>query len=868
MLTAHANFSNEQKLETAVAIRVYHDSPWTVAKRLAAKLYGRVMYVWIKLFTQNVEVLLFTRARALLHKKVAERVPPPIRVRRMDLRTLKNGRDTEVKFAHQSVRGKNILLFHTTKTDRGLVQLLLALNALKETGAGKIALLLGYMGYARGHENYPAKEYGPRAQAANMAKFVLEIIKEFADELITVNVHFLKKPQDNKFLYLKDPAQFTRSPRAEEAAYLDFKIRNFNAIDLLVRYYLEGDFDIQQPFLIAPDRGIYDFVQEAALRLGLPSGYLVKKRLDSRHIEQSAEVYGEDGQVIDIKDYDAIILDDIVAGGSTTIGAAKIVRQLGARKVFAGAVHGIFIKGTAMFDEVLDHVVSTDSIISAKSSVSLADVIVEFLGYTNGASRHDAGTPPNTSSPVMAGVNGIILSQRSWEQASVVIKLLFPALRAAGKKVKSVFHVSLAEILRAGEQAVSELRLVELSDVASRSMSPVGATIVASSSPLSASELAAYWASQEKSPVGAVFVASSSPVVDTNDTVWQQYMLNKVDVGHQLDFAQAVAEAFTVGNTTGSPESTTPMAVNTNEAVTPTAISFSVTNVTIDHEFVSELPGLASAAINRPEQKPIATPVVFVSDHSADYLRDRTMDVSSSVSSSPVTLAQKLAKQLAEYAQITDVTVLAALVRDLVTRAEKRLTGDIVSLKTDIPTFIIPDIHNRFEALLELVQPFLSKLTKGEIQILSLGDLWHSENKHIWKGIQAAYYNGRGQGEPVEMDLEMSRALRTSLILLTLQEAFPSFVHVLMGNHENITNSHLLGKTPVNKFIMKPGAGAFVRQWVERGWERIFLCNMPSGKTSCRYLRWAGISWLLIANQRDPILWPRSPPGARRSCGA
>jgi len=81
----------------------------------------------------------------------------------MDFRTLKKGRSTEVIFPKESVKNKNCLLVHTTRTNRGIIQLLLAENALDEAGASRITTFLGYMGYARGHENYLV---GKNAQVA------------------------------------------------------------------------------------------------------------------------------------------------------------------------------------------------------------------------------------------------------------------------------------------------------------------------------------------------------------------------------------------------------------------------------------------------------------------------------------------------------------------------------------------------------------------------------------------------------------------------------------------------------------------------------------------------------------------------------
>ena len=153
---------------------------------------------------------------------------------RIDLRTLKSGRRTEVEFPKHGIKGKRSLLFHTTKTNRGLVQLLLALYELYKAGTEEIVTFLGYMGYARGHENYFAPDFGPQAQIVHCAKVILALISYFSNKLVIVNAHFLKNPNENKFFYLKNPQKFTRKPKQEELAYLErLKIDNLNGIDLL-----------------------------------------------------------------------------------------------------------------------------------------------------------------------------------------------------------------------------------------------------------------------------------------------------------------------------------------------------------------------------------------------------------------------------------------------------------------------------------------------------------------------------------------------------------------------------------------------------------------------------------------------------------
>ena len=82
-----------------------------------------------------------------------------------------------------------------------------------------------------------------------------------------------------------------------------------------------------------------------------------------------------------MKGQKVIIFDDIISTGGTIVGAAKILRELGATQVFTACVHGLLVGDAEkrILDAGVEEIVSTDSVPSSISKVSLAPLISKEL---------------------------------------------------------------------------------------------------------------------------------------------------------------------------------------------------------------------------------------------------------------------------------------------------------------------------------------------------------------------------------------------------------------------------------------------------------------------------------------------------------
>jgi len=245
-----------------------------------------------------------------------------------------------------SVKNEDVAIIQTTSPpqDTRLIQLALIADAAKRHGAKKVIAVVPYLAYARQDKIFLQGEAISIEAVAQMLKAV------GIDSLITVNVH------QEKVL--------SRFP---------FPAKNVSAIPLLADYFKRKGF--AKAFALAPDMGAIYIAEEAKNVLGGECGYLEKHR--DRYTGQISV----EKKTFNVKGKTVIIFDDIISTGGTIIAAAKILKELGAEKVFAACAHPLLIGDAEkrILDAGVEEIIGTDSVPSQVSKVSLAPLIAKQL---------------------------------------------------------------------------------------------------------------------------------------------------------------------------------------------------------------------------------------------------------------------------------------------------------------------------------------------------------------------------------------------------------------------------------------------------------------------------------------------------------
>ena len=229
----------------------------------------------------------------------------------------------------ENVRGEDVFLIQSTSspTNDNLMELLVALDALKRGSANRITAVIPYYGYAR-----QDRKSGPRTPIS--AKLVANLITVAgAHRVVTVDLHagqiqgFFDIPTDNLFA----------APVFQS--------------DIKEKY---GDKSL---VIVSPDVG--GVVRARALAKSLDADLaIIDKRRERAGVSEVMNIIGE------VDDRHCILVDDIVDSGGTLCNAAEALMAAGGLSVSAYISHGVLSGGAAarIKNSPLTELVTTDSI--------------------------------------------------------------------------------------------------------------------------------------------------------------------------------------------------------------------------------------------------------------------------------------------------------------------------------------------------------------------------------------------------------------------------------------------------------------------------------------------------------------------------
>ncbi len=230
---------------------------------------------------------------------------------------------------HENVRGEDVFVIQSTSfpTNDNLMELLVAVDALKRGSANRITAVIPYYGYAR-----QDRKSGPRTPIS--AKLVANLITiAGAHRVVTLDLHagqiqgFFDIPTDNLF-----------------AAPVFFD-------DIKERY---GDKSL---VMVSPDVGGVVRARAMAQRLDADLA-IIDKRRERAGVSEVMNIIG------DVAGRHCILVDDIVDSGGTLCNAAEALMEAGGLSVAAYISHGVLSGGAVarVVASPLTELVTTDSI--------------------------------------------------------------------------------------------------------------------------------------------------------------------------------------------------------------------------------------------------------------------------------------------------------------------------------------------------------------------------------------------------------------------------------------------------------------------------------------------------------------------------
>ncbi len=244
----------------------------------------------------------------------------------------------------ENVRGEDCFFIQSTSypANDHLMELLIAIDALKRGSARRITAVIPYFGYAR-----QDRKTGSRTPIS--AKLVANMITAAgADRVLTMELH-----------------------AGQIQGFFDIPTDNLIAAPVFVPQILD-QFNDEKLCIVSPDVGGVVRARALAKRLNADLA-IIDKRREKAGVSEVMHVIGEvDGKV-------CILVDDIVDSGGTLCNAAVALKEHGAKEVQAYVVHGVLSGGAVarIADSPMEKLVITNTI-AATESVMLSDKVEQL----------------------------------------------------------------------------------------------------------------------------------------------------------------------------------------------------------------------------------------------------------------------------------------------------------------------------------------------------------------------------------------------------------------------------------------------------------------------------------------------------------
>ncbi|MEY4763774.1 MAG: hypothetical protein RI907_447 [Pseudomonadota bacterium] len=249
----------------------------------------------------------------------------------------------------QNVRGREVFVVQSTcaPTNDNLMELLIMVDALKRASAQRITAVIPYFGYAR-------QDRRPRSTRVPISARVVANMLEAVgvNRILTMDLHadqiqgFFNIPVDNIY--------------ASPVLLSDLQAKKYE--DLVV---------------VSPDVGGVVRARALAKQLGCDLA-IIDKRRPKANVSEVMHIIGEiDGR-------NCVIMDDMIDTAGTLVKAAEVLKERGAKNVYAYCTHSVFsgpaierIKASHLDEVVITNTIPLND--AAKATPKIRQLSTAFL---------------------------------------------------------------------------------------------------------------------------------------------------------------------------------------------------------------------------------------------------------------------------------------------------------------------------------------------------------------------------------------------------------------------------------------------------------------------------------------------------------
>jgi ribose-phosphate pyrophosphokinase len=229
----------------------------------------------------------------------------------------------------ESIRGCDVYLIQpccNPVNDR-LMELLIMIDACRRASARQITAVIPYYGYARADRKTAGRE-------AISAKLVANLITEAgADRILAMDLH-----------------------SAQIQGYFDIPLDHVYGSPVIIDYLARKN--LSDLVVVSPDVGGVARARAFAKKLDDAPLAIIDKRRQAHNVAEVVNLIG------DVEGKTAVLVDDMIDTAGTILEAARLLRQEGARQVYACATHAV-LSGPAvsrLSSGVFEEVIVTNTI--------------------------------------------------------------------------------------------------------------------------------------------------------------------------------------------------------------------------------------------------------------------------------------------------------------------------------------------------------------------------------------------------------------------------------------------------------------------------------------------------------------------------
>lgn len=255
--------------------------------------------------------------------------------------------ESYIRFDAEFLEDEDVVIVQTTgpPQDQRIIQLLLMADNARDMKARSITAVVPYFAYSRQDKRFlPGEVFS--------IKTIVKLLEDCGiSKIISVNAH---------------------NPTLLKA--FKIPVEDLSAVPLLAEYFRTKGL-VKNPLSLSLGKKALSVAKEADAILHGGFDFVSTKR-DVR----TGNVTLDERELL-VKGRDVVVFDDIISSGGTMAKAVKLVKDQGAKKVYAACVHPLLIGDSQkrILENGAEEIIGTDCVPSPVSKVSVAPLIAKVL---------------------------------------------------------------------------------------------------------------------------------------------------------------------------------------------------------------------------------------------------------------------------------------------------------------------------------------------------------------------------------------------------------------------------------------------------------------------------------------------------------